>query len=239
MVVILFWLLVWQFASSMMNQKILLPSPYEVLQSLLELVKTGAFLEPLFSSAKKIMIGFFLAFLLGSILAAMSYRFSFVKELCMPPMKVIKATPVASFVILALIWVGSVKLSVLISFLMVLPMIYTNLYQGLTQTDSKMLEMAKVYHMKWYRKVYAIYLPATFPYIESACAIGVGFCFKAGIAAEVIGIPSGSIGQKLYEAKLYLMTKELFAWTILIILISVFIEKLMVGLLHLIRRVFF
>lgn len=237
--VIVIWILVWQVISVAMNQPILLPKPIEVLKTFLSLIKEGAFVKPMLSSSYKIILGFLFAFLLGSILAALSYHFWIVKELLMPPMKIIKATPVASFVILALIWIGSAKLSILIAFLMVLPMVYTNLYQGLMSTDKSLLEMAQVFKVKGRKKIISIYIPAVLPYVETACSVGIGFCFKAGIAAEVIGIPRGSIGERLYESKLYLMTKELFAWTILIILISVCIEKLISALIRSIQKILF
>jgi len=147
-------------------------------------------------------------------------------------MKLTQAMPVASFIILALIWIKSKNLSVLTSFMMVMPIIYANIYQGLDSADVKLLEMAKVFRIGRWRKIKAIYLPAILPHFAAAISVGVGLCWKAGIAAEVIGIPSGSIGQKLYEAKLYLMTKELFAWTAVIIIISIVFEKLVMLLVN-------
>ncbi len=161
----------------------------------------------------------------GSLLASLSYISPVIKELILPLMKVIKTIPVASFVILALVWIHSVNLSVLISFLMVLPVVYINFLEGLCSTDEKLLQMAEVFDISGWKKIRAIYIPAVLPHFISAVSVGLGFCWKSGIAAEVIGIPSGSIGERLYEAKLYLMTKELFAWTIVIIIISILFEK--------------
>lgn len=111
---------------------------------------------------------------------------------------------------------------------MVVPIVYTNILQGIHSTDEKLLEMAQVFGISGYKKLMAIYIPAVFPHFMSAISLGLGLCWKAGIAAEVIGKPTGSIGGKLYEAKLYLMTKELFAWTIVIIVISILFEKLVI-----------
>jgi NitT/TauT family transport system permease protein len=151
-------------------------------------------------------------------------------------MTVMKAVPVASFIILALLWVNKKNLSVLASFIMVLPLIYTSVAQGLQAADEKLLQMAKVFHLKGFKKMVSIYIPAVLPFIISGVSVGIGFCWKSGIAAEVIGIPSGSIGERLYEAKLYLMTKELFAWTIVIIIISILFEKVVMYLLRRLQK---
>jgi NitT/TauT family transport system permease protein len=151
-------------------------------------------------------------------------------------MKIIKAMPVASFIILALVWIKTKNLSILISFMMVLPMIYSSVEQGLIATDQKLLQMAQIFRFRPWKKAIAIYIPSVKPFFRSAVVVGLGFCWKAGIAAEVIGYPAGSIGKKLYEAKLYWMTKELMAWTVVIILISVVFEKVVILLLRPERR---
>ena len=140
------------------------------------------------------------------------------------------STPVASFIILCLIWIPSKNLSVFISFLMVLPVIYTNILEGIRQTDSKILEMAKVFQVNPERRIRYIYVSQVLPYFLSACRLSLGMCWKAGVAAEVIGVPSGSIGEKLYNAKIYLNTPDLFAWTIVIIVISFVFEKCFLGI---------
>lgn len=222
---IVFWLLAWELISRLMDIKYLLASPTEVLVTLGRLSMEVSFWITIANSTLRILAGFLLALISGIILAVLSYRWRAVHELVTPVIQVIKATPVASFIILALLWISEKNLSILISFLIVLPVIYSNVFQGLNHTDSKLLEMAKVFRLNRLKKIKAIYLPAVLPYFISAVSVGLGFSFKAGIAAEVIGYPSRSIGQKLYEAKLYLMTKELFAWSIVIIIISVLFEK--------------
>jgi NitT/TauT family transport system permease protein len=169
---------------------------------------------------------------MGAVLATLSYKSRVIFEVISPLMKVIKATPVASFIILALVWISPVNLSILIAFLMVLPVSFSNILHGLESTDEKLLEMAKVFRIGGWKRIKAIYIPAVMPFVLSAISIGLGFSFKSGIAAEVIGKPANSIGLYLYEAKLYFMIKELFAWTLVIILISVLFEKAMMRILR-------
>ena len=109
---------------------------------------------------------------------------------------------------------------------MVFPPVYLNVLEGIRQTDRKLLEMAKVFRVPLWRRVTGIYLPAVLPYFRTAASLGLGLCWKAGVAAEVIGLPVGSIGEQLYNAKVYFLTPELFAWTAVIVAVSVVFEKL-------------
>ncbi len=148
-----------------------------------------------------------------------------------PVMTFLKTIPVASFVILALIWAGSPRLSMVISFLVVLPMIYVNTIAGLKAADPKLLEMARVFRFSSLKKVRFIYFPALLPYLISGCKVSLGMSWKSGVAAEVIGVPAHSIGEHLYMSKVYLDTGGLFAWTFVIILISALSEALFLSFL--------
>ncbi len=230
--VLCFWILVWEALSRIINQELFLPSPKSVFLTTYELSKSSKFWISIANSFKRIILGFVLGLAAGSILAILSYKNRIIYELVSPLLKVIKATPVASFIILALVWISPDNLSVLIAFFMVLPVSFSNILYGLESTDEKLLEMAKVFHIGRWDRIKAIYFPAVMPFVVSAISIGLGFSFKSGIAAEVIGKPRNSIGLNLYEAKLYFMIKELFAWTIVIILLSVLFEKIMMRILR-------
>ncbi len=221
-----FWILVWQILSMVVQSNILLASPYETVRALGRLAVTGEFWAAVGGSFLRIIGGFVLALVCGTALAWFSYRLGWVKTLTEPAVRLIKATPVASFVIVVLLWVNSSQLSVVIAFLIVFPVVYTNLLQGFLQTDAGLLEMGRIFRMRLGARLRYIYLPAVRPYLLSAVSLGLGMCWKAGVAAEVIGLPAQSIGRNLYNAKLYLETPELFAWTVVIVVLSAGFEKL-------------
>ena len=148
-------------------------------------------------------------------------------------MLAVRSVPVASFIILALIWFSSENLSVLISFLMVLPVIYVNVLGGIRCVDRQLLEMAQVFRIPKIRVVRYIYVPQVMPYFYTACSVSLGMCWKAGVAAEVIGMPKGSVGERLQQAKVYLDTPDLFAWTLVIVAASLVFEK---AVLSVVRR---
>ena len=220
------WLLVWQAVSVSIGQEILLVSPVVVLKRLFELVQTRELWYSILFSLIRILGGFLLAMVTGVLMAGLSYRFKRIRELLAPAVLTIKAIPVASFVILVLIWVPSENLSVVISFLMVFPVIYTNVLSGIESMDQKLLEMAEVFELSARTRIRYIYVSQVLPFFRAGCSLGLGLCWKAGVAAEVIGLPDKSIGEQLYNAKVYLNTPDLFAWTIVIVLISLLFEKL-------------
>ena len=153
-----------------------------------------------------------------------------VRELLAPLVAVVKAVPVVSFIILALVWLDSRSLPLFISALMVFPPVYLNVLAGIAAADVKLLEMARVFRVPLGRRLTGIYLPAVLPYFRSAVSLALGLCWKAGAAAEVIGLPSGTIGERLYTAKVYFQTPDLFAWTAVIVAVSVLFEKLFLAL---------
>lgn len=229
--ILLFWITVWQLAALLIHNTILLVGPLDVIRSFSVLIRTAAFWAAIAYSFGRILVGFCLAFSAGALLGSLSWRFRLLKEFLEPLVLVIKSVPVASFVILALIWIGSKNLSVLISFLVVFPIIYINTIAGLDSTDPKLLEMASVFSLRPYSRIRFIYLPALFPYLISGCEVALGLSWKSGIAAEVIGVPAHSIGENLYLAKIYLGTADLFAWTIVIVAVSALFEMMFLRLL--------
>ena len=142
---VIFWLLLWQAGAMAIDQRIILVSPLRVLARLTELIPTLDFWGAIWYSLVRITAGFLLGTAAGVVLAALSARFRRVEELLAPALLAIKSIPVASFIILALILFSSRNLAVLISFLIVLPVLYTNLLSGIRAADPQLLEMARVF----------------------------------------------------------------------------------------------
>ena len=232
---VLFWLLIWQGASMAFsalwpNGHLLLASPISAAVRLGELACTAAFWRAVGGSIAHIFGGFLVGCALAVMLAVLSARYHFVRELLDPLTAAVKAVPVVSFIILALVWLDSRSLPLFISALMVFPPVYLNVLAGIAAADAKLLEMAKVFRVPLARRLTGVYLPAVLPYFRSAVSLALGLCWKAGAAAEVIGLPSGTIGERLYTAKVYFQTPDLFAWTAVIVAVSVLFEKLFLAL---------
>ena len=218
------WLAFWQYKAGKLGKSVLLPYPKEVIKALRELVATETFRPILRGSLLHIAMGFVAALVLGCLFAVVCRFSDFAAALLMPPMKLVKTVPVVSFIILLLLWVDPARISIVISFLIVLPVVYANVSRGIRETSPELLEMAKVFRISFPRRLRYLYIPNAVPYATAAVSSGLSLCWKAGIAAEIIGLSKESIGRQLYDAKLYLDTPALFAWTIVVILVSVLME---------------
>ncbi len=229
--IILVWLIMWQLLSAAVHNSILMAGPVESAKALMQMILTREYRNAILFSLIRIIGGFCFGSAMGISLAFISYRVRFMEDFLKPFISVLKAVPVASFVIILLIWAGNKNLSFYISSLVVMPLLYINTLGGLKATDPKLLEMAEVFRIPVLRRVRYIYLPSVYPYLYSAFQAALGMAWKSGVAAEVIGQPLGSMGNGLYQAKIYLETADLFAWTITIVVVSFLVEKLILGLM--------
>ena len=228
-------LVLWHIVSVIIGMDMLLASPVKVIIRLGTIWLESGFFKTILFSLLRISSGCIIAIISGFLLALLASRFHVVEVLLWPYVITIKSVPVASFIILCLIWLSFTQLTVFIAFLIVFPVVYSNILTGIKSTDTKLLEMASSFKIPWWRKFIFIYLPSIKPYLISASSIAMGMAWKAGTAAEVIGVVKGSIGEKLYESKIYFANADLFAWTIIIVILSVALEKI---LIHLIKLLF-
>ena len=226
-------LLVWQIAAWTVGQDFLLSSPLNVLRRLFSLLgEENSYL--VFSvSLGRTMLGFALGLAIGCLLAVPAARLPLVETALFPYMVTVRSVPVASFIVLAYIWLSSAELSVFISFLIVLPVIYNSLLGALKARDRGLDEMASVFHLPFFTRLRYIWIPQVRAALLAAFSTAVGLAWKSAVAAELIGLADGTIGGELYNAKLYLDTPALFAWTLLIVLASVATEKAILAVLRL------
>lgn len=232
----LLWLALWQGVYLAVGQEVLVVSPAAVFLRMCALAGTGDFWLAAVRSLLRIMAGFFCGVALGTALAALCAALPPVKAFFSPALHVVKATPVASFIILALVWMSRAHVPVFICILMVLPIVWGNVMAGAKAVDRSLLEMARVFHFSKRKLLTKLYVPTVLPYFISGCTTGMGLAWKAGIAAEVLSTPAFSIGTKIYESKVYLETVDLFAWTALVILLSVLLERLFVLCMRRVNR---
>lgn len=229
--IIAFWLAIWQLLDMVIDNRLVLAGPIRVAQALVEQIGQPDFWVICGASFGRIALGFLLSFVVGFLLALMSCRHRLFRDFVDPIISLLRTIPVASFIILLLIWVGNQALTVFLAFFIVLPLIYTNMVTGFESVDRQMLEMARVYGLSRWRTFLYIYRPAFMPFLMSSTKISLGMTWKSGIMAEVLATPKPSIGKEMATARTFLDTPDLLAWTVVVMVLSFLFEKAFMELL--------
>ncbi len=229
--ILLFWVAVWQMLSMLVSNALLIPSPLDTLKSLVSLAQTENFYISIAFSLIRIIIGFLLGVTVGFLCGVLSANNRVFKDFTTPLLQLIKSVPVASFIILAFFWFESGKLPIFISFLMVVPIIWSSVETALLSLDKKYVEMGKVFSLSTVKIFFKIKLALIFPAFLSAALTSLGFAWKSGIAAEVIAKPLSSLGGLLERSKTHLEISEVFALTVIVALLSLALELLLKKLL--------
>ena len=229
-----FWLGVWQLGAFAIDlwlkgkgNELLLPYPATVASAFASLAGTSDFWLTAGTSLARILVGMALGTAAGLLLAVVTSFCALADELLSPAIRVIRATPVASFILLVFIWVNRNWIAVVIAALMVLPVVWGNVARGIREVDPQLLELAKAYRFSRSKTLRLIYLPSLQPYILSAVTTAMGLAWKSGVAAEVLCVPKMSIGTEIYYTKYYYEIPHLFAWTVVVVSLSLALEKLL------------
>lgn len=229
--IIAFWLVIWELLDRVVDNRLVLAGPIRTFQALCEQVVQVDFWSIVGASFGRIALGFLLSFVVGFVLALAAHRFRLFRDFVEPLISLLRTIPVASFIILLLIWVGNQALTVFLAFFIVLPLIYTNMVSGFESVDKQMLEMARTYGLSKWRTFLYVYRPAFMPFLLSSTKISLGMTWKSGIMAEVLATPLPSIGREMSTARTFLDTPDLLAWTVVVMVCSVLFEQAFMWLL--------
>ncbi len=224
---IVFWIAVWEAFSRALDTDFVFPTVSSTVKAFFSLLGTSVFWKSLALSLARVLLGFSIGLLAGCALAPLAHRFEFVRVLITPMMGIVKATPVASFIMVLWFFIGSTPVPIVIGALMVAPLIYHNLYNAMQAPDQDLREVCAIYNVRGYRKFRYFYFPQLLEFLIPASISSMGLCWKASIAAEIIAYTQNSIGRQIYLSKAFLEGAELFAYTITVILMSLLFERLM------------
>ncbi|MDO4742815.1 MAG: ABC transporter permease subunit [bacterium] len=228
----LFWIGVWQIVSLIISLDLILPSPLTVLKAWTSLVVQVEFWKSIGASILRTLGGFLIGTAAGSALAFATYRLPLLKTLFLPMLRAIRTVPVTAIILLAFFWFTTDTLPIFIIFLMLLPMVWSEVYTALCQVDIKLLEVAEVYRLSGIKRLQLIIFPSIRNSFLSACTTAIGFAWKAGIATEIQNTPFFSIGKQIQDAKYVLEMPQVFAWTATVVVLSVLFEKAFVLLVR-------
>ncbi|WP_051931468.1 ABC transporter permease subunit [Clostridium sp. KNHs214] len=223
--ILFFWLIIWELGSLFLNKEILLPGPISVFKRLSGLLFEEYFWKSIFYSLLRVFGALIISIIMGIIFGIMAGIFKIFEEIMEPFMAAVKSTPVMSIIILALVWLKAGNVAIFTAMLICFPIIYTNVLQGLKSVDTKIIEMARLYRVKKVYVIKYVYLPAIKSYIVSGIILCLGLAWKVVVASEILSTPKYSIGLNLLNSKTMLDTEELFAWTIVVVILSLILEN--------------
>ena len=234
-----FWLLVWILVSSRIESDLIFPSPKAVFrelgllitnqsESLLRYGVQANFWLITAISLLRVLWGVLISMILGTLLAYLTSVSRILNTILTPALSAIKATPVASFIILAMLWFEKTDLPVFITALIVIPIVWANVSEGIRSVDGGLRQVAELYRFSFFKKLFRLYVPSVAPYFLAACQSALGMAWKAGVAAEILAVPEHAIGSEIFFSKQYMYPETLFAWSLIVIVLSLIIEKLFV-----------
>ncbi len=226
-----FWIGVWQIIYMTVGMDVIIPSPLGVAKRVWELLLTADFWVITASSVIRILLGYLCGILIGLFLAGVTYWSGFMYDLMKPVISIARATPVASMTVIIIVWVTNKAVPLFIVGLMVFPIIWGNTYEGIKNTDKKLLQMSESFSVGFFSKLLHIYIPSVYPYFIAGASTALGLAWKSGVAAEILGTTQGSVGQQLNTAKVTLDSEGKFAWTVVVIVLSIIFERAFVKLL--------
>ena len=226
-----FWLILYELFSNRIDLGFILPGLKETFIEFFALFGDAEFYKSVYSSLFRIVIGYALGSVLGIILALLSFRIKLIYYTLSPLMTVIKATPVASFILVIWFLLGGHLVPIAIALIMVMPIIYQNLMDGQSAIDPALSEVCNVYRVSYPRKLRILIFPTLMKFLVPGLIASCGLAWKSGIAAEIICYTKGSLGQSIVDAKNYFESARMFAVTAVVIILSIIIEKLFTRLL--------
>lgn len=217
------WLIIWQIIYVLVGNPLFVESPKNVFLRMVQLIQEIEFWKTVFLSVISILQGFVLGIIFGTLMAFVSIN-EFFNSLFSPLKIIIRATPIASIIMLMWIWLERAYIPVFVAFLMVTPILWGNVSTGIKSVKKEHIELAKVYKFSRIKKFKYIYVPTVLPYFATAVCTSSGLVWKAGIAAEVLCQPPKTIGANLFYAKGSFEYLDVFVWTAVIIIISILLE---------------
>lgn len=223
---ILILLAIWKLSSVLIGADIILPAPEKVILSLFSIIKSEPFITSLLNTLFRGLTGFFLSLGLGLVFGISAGLFKPFGYFIKPVISITRSTPVISVILLALIWFNTSHVPIFVAFLMAFPIVCGSIIEGINTVDEKLIEMANIYKVPLKKQVFKIYIPGLTPFIISGASMSLGIIWKVVVAAEVLSQPKFGLGTSLNEAKAFLITEEVFAWTVIALLLSFITEKL-------------
>lgn len=215
----------WKILSALVGKEILVPSPEATLREIIRITTSERFLLAAFNTTKRAVIGFVLALISGVILGLLAGTSKPVYYLLRPLVTMIRALPTMAIILLALIWLQSEKSPILVGFVVIFPVLYENVVQGIRNVDRRLIEMMDIYEVDRFTRLKDLYFPSISSYLKSGMSAAMGLNLKIIIAAEVLSQPRVSMGTSFQIERVNLNTPGVFAWSIITVVLAAILDR--------------
>lgn len=218
-------LIIWKTLSLIVDKEIIIPSPESTFREMIRISSHPNFLTAIFNTLRRAIIGFIIALGLGLSLGMLSGFYKPVYILLKPFVLINKAMPTMAMILLALIWLESEKAPILVGFVIIFPIIYENVVQGIRNVDVKLVEMMDIYDVDRFTKFKDLYIPSIRSFLHGATVAAMGLNLKIVVAAEVLSQPRISMGTSFQIERANLNTAGVFAWALITIILAAILEQ--------------
>lgn len=215
------WVFIWYCVAEGIDNETLLPSPLNVVNCVMQIVTTNEFVNILFSSLERVVLSFIVSLVVSIIIAAVSSRYNIFKDFFSPIILILKSIPTMAFVIIILIWLDKNSAPFLIGVMISFPILYDTTLNAIKSVNKDLIKMADIYEVGAVRKIIYIYVPSVSFAIQGILSSTLSLILKVVVAGEIYGQPKYGIGASLQLEKMYLNTAGIFAWIVIIAVISI------------------
>lgn len=217
---------IWQIFAMVIHSPLILPLPRETLEVLVQDIGRPLFWQHVGATACRSLLAFGIAVVTGTLLGAVTGSSENLHNLLVFPLAILRATPVVSFILLALFWFGTSLVPVFVAVVMSLPVMSGAIESGIKNTNKELIACCRVYGFSRGKMIRHLYFPSCKPYFFSGSLAVFGLSWKVVAAAEVISLPHRSAGTLLQSAKVHLETAQVFAITLVLVVLSFVLESL-------------
>lgn len=224
---ILLLVLFWQLLSEQYPQ-VLVPSPYETLQGLVDIWTSGALADNLRISFQRQITGMSIGLLIGLTTGMLAGWFTKLELLMQPLVSLLLAMPPIILAVMAMVWLGmGTQMTIFLVALLVFPVMHTNTVEGFKSIDPSIIQMSKVYRLPLPLAISKIYIPGMLHSLIAGFSMGAASSIRLTVMAELLGAREG-MGQQIAISRSYLETEQLFAWVLVLLVILASLEFVMV-----------
>ena len=223
--------LMWAIAAKCADRDYV-PSVGQILSAFIDLFtdfgayKSEVFYLAFLNTLMRSVIAFSASYILAFVFAFLSYKWDKAKRALKPLIVIIRTLPTIAIALLLVKWTSEDVAPMVVTFLVVFPTLYNNMYAALCGIDKDLNEMCKVFGVSEKVRLKKVVFPQVAPEFISAAGAGLTLNLKLMVAAEVLSQTVPSMGAILNKSKIYFEYSTMLALVLVTVVMGLIIELL-------------